>query len=85
MVRINLSIDENELKEIDEIRKLKKKTRSKIIREAMQLYKQAIYKEEDEKLRKQNILHAYKIQEELKKYTKDWDGVSEIRKWRDSK
>ena len=34
--------------------------------------------------RRENILKAIKIQNELKKYSKGWDGVSEIRKWRES-
>jgi len=33
--------------------------------------------------RKQNISEAIKIQNDLKKYSKGWDGVSEIRKWRE--
>ena len=32
--------------------------------------------------REQNILKAIKIQNELKKYSKGWDGVFETRKWR---
>lgn len=39
----------------------------------------------DQFLRKQNILEAIKIQDELKKYSKEWDGVVEIRKWRKSR
>ena len=35
--------------------------------------------------RKQNISEAIKIQDELKKYSKGWDGVFEIRKWRESR
>jgi len=39
----------------------------------------------DQFLRKQNMSEAIKIQDELKKYSKGWDGVVELRKWRESR
>lgn len=83
MLRINLSIDEESLKDLDYLSKVKNQTRSKIIREAIRIYKDEFEKQKLELERKQNILKAIKIQNELKKYSKGWDGVGEIRKWRE--
>lgn len=85
MTRINLSIGEKELKELDAIREREKISRSKLIREAIQLYKRECEKKDLENERKERIKNAIKIQDSLKKYSKGWDGVSEIRKWREAR
>ena len=85
MLRINLSVDEKSLKDLDYLSKSQNQNRSKIIREAIQIYKNEFEKQKLDLKRKQNILEAIKIQNELKKYSKGWDGVIEIRKWRESR
>ena len=85
MVRINLSIDEKELQELDNIRKKENLSRSKLIREAIQLYKRKFDKLDLENRRIDKIKNAIRIQDSLRKYSKDWDGVSEIRKWREAR
>ena len=85
MVRINISIDKNELKELDEVSKIQKQSRSKIVRDAIQLYKSELERYNAENTRRHNILKAIQIQDELKQFTRGWDGVSEIRKWRESR
>ncbi|MBA7484653.1 hypothetical protein ES707_20183 [subsurface metagenome] len=85
MVRINLSIDEKELQELDNIREKENLSRSKLIREAIQLYKRKFNKIDLENRRIEKIKNAIRIQDSLRKYSKDWDGVSEIRKWREAR
>jgi len=85
MVRINLSIDEKELQELDNIRKKENLSRSKLIREAIQLYKRKFSKIDLENRRIEKIKNAIRIQDSLRKYSRDWDGVSEIRKWREAR
>jgi metal-responsive CopG/Arc/MetJ family transcriptional regulator len=85
MVRINLSIDEKELQELDNIRKKENLSRSKLIREAIQLYKRKFNKIDLENRRIEKIKNAIKTQDSLRKYSRDWDGVSEIRKWREAR
>ncbi|MBU2563899.1 MAG: ribbon-helix-helix protein, CopG family [Actinobacteria bacterium] len=85
MVRINLSIDEKELQELDNIRKKENLSRSKLIREAIQLYKRKFNKIDLENRRIEKIKNAIRIQDSLRKYSRDWDGVSEIRKWREAR
>ncbi|MBU4483633.1 MAG: ribbon-helix-helix protein, CopG family [Actinomycetia bacterium] len=85
MVRINLSIDEKELQELDNIREKENLSRSKLIREAIQLYKRKFNKIDLENRRIEKIKNAIRIQDSLRKYSRDWDGVSEIRKWREAR
>jgi len=85
MVRINLSIDEKELQELDYIREKENLSRSKLIRQAIQLYKRKFDKLDLENRRIEKIKNAIRIQDSLRKYSKDWDGVSEIRKWRETR
>jgi len=85
MVRINLSIDEKELQELDYIRKKENLSRSKLIRQAIQLYKRKFNKIDLENRRIEKIKNAIRIQDSLRKYSRDWDGVSEIRKWREAR
>ncbi len=85
MVRINLSIDEKELQELDYMSGKVNISRSKLIREAIQLYKKEFDKKNIENRRIEKIKNAIRIQDSLRKYSKGWDGVSEIRKWREAR
>ncbi|MDD3628554.1 MAG: ribbon-helix-helix protein, CopG family [Candidatus Humimicrobiaceae bacterium] len=85
MVRINLSIEEKELEQIDKISKSENISRSKLIRKALEVYMGEIERKAAENIRRQNIEKAIEVQENLRKYSRGWDGVSEIRKWRESR
>lgn len=85
MVRINLSIDEKELQELDYMSGKVNISRSKLIREAIRLYKKEFDKKDMENRRIEKIKNAIRIQDSLRKYSKGWDGVSEIRKWREAR
>jgi len=85
MVRVNLSIDEKELQELDRIKEKENISRSKLIREAIALYKKEFEKIDLENRRIEKIKNAIRIQNDLRKYSKGWDGVSEIRKWREAR
>ena len=85
MVRINLSIDEKELQELDYMSGKVNISRSKLIREAVRLYKKEFDKNNMENRRIEKIKNAIRIQDSLRKYSKGWDGVSEIRKWREAR
>ena len=85
MVRVNLSINEKELQELDRISEKENISRSKLIREAIALYKKEFEKIDLENRRIEKIKNAIRIQNDLRKYSKGWDGVSEIRKWREAR
>jgi len=85
MGRINLSIEEKVLQELDYMSGKVNISRSKLIREAIQLYKKEFDKKNMENRRIEKIKNAIRIQDSLRKYSKGWDGVSEIRKWREAR
>jgi metal-responsive CopG/Arc/MetJ family transcriptional regulator len=85
MVRVNLSINEKELQELDRISEKENISRSKLIREAIALYKKEFKKIDLENRRIEKIKNAIRVQDGLRKYSKGWDGVSEIRKWREAR
>lgn len=83
MVRINAIFSEDMLKEIDAIAKGKKKSRSMLLREAVEKLIEEHKRKLEEEHRKARIKHAIKIQDRLRKKSGKWNGVSEIRKWRE--
>ncbi len=85
MVRVNISIEEEKLKEIDAIRKEKGLSRSRFLKEAAGLYIENYRRELAKEKRKEKIKEAIKIQDKLRNNSKGWNGISEIRKWRESR
>jgi len=83
MAKINISLNNDFLKKLDEYSGRQDKTRSGFIREAVESYIAGI--EMDKKLeeRKKKIRQARYFFRELAKKNKDWDGVKEINKYRD--
>lgn len=85
MKRINISISESALKELDNLSSQLNLTRSKFIINLIELYKSNLEKKKKEEERKKKIIEAIKIQDKLSSISCNWDGVSEIRKWREFK
>ena len=83
MVRINAIFPEDMLKELDSIGRSTKKSRSMLIREAAQKFIIEYHRRLEEDRRKARIKHAIKIQNRLREKSGRWDGVSELRKWRE--
>ena len=83
MVRINAIFPEEMLKELDSIGKSAKKSRSMLIREAVEKFIKEYHRKLEEDLRKNRIEQAIEIQNRLRDKTGKWDGVSELRKWRE--
>ncbi|MFO7928580.1 MAG: ribbon-helix-helix protein, CopG family [Candidatus Humimicrobiaceae bacterium] len=85
MVRVNISIGKEKLEKLDSIRKKKGISRSKLLREAADMYIDKYKKDQAQKKRREAIKQAIKTQDGLKNLSGEWDGVSEIRKWRESR
>lgn len=85
MVRINAILPEDTIKKIDSIAKEEKKSRSKLLREAAEKLIIEYQHQKVEQIRKERLMHAIKKQDNLRKKAGKWDGVSEIRKWRELK
>ena len=85
MVRINAILPEETIKKIDSIAKEEKKSRSKLLREAAEKFITEYERIKAEKIRKERLMNSIKIQDKLRKKAGKWDGVSEVRKWRELK
>ncbi|MGM0365717.1 MAG: hypothetical protein ACQEP5_04205 [Actinomycetota bacterium] len=78
MTSIDINIDQHILQEVDRIRKIKGMNRSRFFQEAAELYIKQYAK------KKGAIKEAIRMQNRLRRQAGKWDGVVEIRKWRDS-
>jgi len=83
MVRINAILPEETIKKIDTIAKEEKKSRSKLLREAAEKLIKEYEGIKAEQIRKERLMNSIKIQDKLRKKAGKWDGVSEVRKWRE--
>lgn len=83
MVRINAILPEDTIKKIDSIAKEEKKSRSGLLREAAEKLITEYQKFKAEQLRKERFARAIETQNKLKKKAGKWDGVSEVRRWRE--
>ncbi len=85
--RINITIPEKNLKEINEFCATEKMGKSQLIREATAQYIASIKKQKEEERRRRDIERAMKIQEQLRAKSKNFpygkSAVEEIREWRD--
>lgn len=85
MSRINVTLPEEFLKEVDKTAKEEHLSRSELFRRAVQAYWELRWQKAMEKKRAQNIEEAIAIQKKLRAKAGDWDGVAEIRKWREAR
>jgi metal-responsive CopG/Arc/MetJ family transcriptional regulator len=85
MVRINAVLDERVIEEIDRIGKEKGKSRSALLREAAERLVEEYRREKDEAMRKEKVGQAIRVQDRLRRKSRKWDGISELRRWRESR
>ena len=84
IIKINITLSEEDLKKIDEFVKRESFTRSGFIREAVKSYIAKVEAEEEERKRRERMKRAVAGIRQLRKKAGNWNGVSEIRKWRDT-
>lgn len=85
--RINITIPEKDLEEINKFCAEEKMSRSQLIREAAAQYVANVEELRIEEKKKKDMLKAMKIQEQLRAKSKNFpsgkSAVEEIREWRD--
>jgi metal-responsive CopG/Arc/MetJ family transcriptional regulator len=84
MVRINAVLPEDMIEKLDGIAKDEKKSRSMLLREAAEKLIEEHQIRFEEKLRKVRIKRSIDVQDKLRKKAGKWNGVSEIRRWRET-
>jgi len=83
-VKINITLPEDELSRIDKYVKQERTTRSGLILQALRTYIEAKEEEAEERVRRLAIQRASSDIRKLRAKAGKWDGVAEIRKWRDA-
>ena len=84
MVRINAVLREDIVEELDIIAREEHKNRSELLREAAERLIAEHRARREEDLRKARLERSVEIQDRLREKSAAWDGVSEVRKWRES-
>ena len=74
---------EKTIKKIDMIAKEEKKSRSRLLREAAEKLIDEYQEIKAEQQRKKRLVHSMKMQDKLRKKAGNWDGIAEVRKWRE--
>lgn len=82
-VKINITLPEKELRRIDAFARKQGNTRSGLIRRALDFFIEEKEREEEERKRREDMTEAISNIKQLREKSGDWNGVSEIRKWRE--
>jgi len=83
-MKINITLPEDELSRIDSYRKEEGTTRSGLILRALRSYMKRKEEAAAERMKRQAIQKASSDIRKLRLKAGNWDGVAEIRKWRDA-
>lgn len=85
VVKINITLPEEELRKVDAFTRRQGDTRSGLIQQALRFFLEYKKREEEEKERRERMANAALEIKELKEKSGEWDGVAEIRKWRETR
>ena len=85
MAKINISIPQKILEEIDALSKQENMTRSELIRKAFQTYVEVLTEKKRERKKRKGIEKAVELQDEIRHTIGDLDLVEDLRKWRDKR
>lgn len=84
-VKINITLPAEELKRIDAFARKHGNTRSGLVQRALHFYVKQKEVEEEERKKREGMTKAIVEIRQLQQKSGDWDGVPEIRKWREAK
>jgi metal-responsive CopG/Arc/MetJ family transcriptional regulator len=83
MVRINVVLSEEIVEELDSIGREENKNRSELLREAAEKLIGEHRRRLEEERRRARLEKAVAVQDQLRQKAGSWDGVAEVRKWRE--
>ncbi len=83
--KINITLSEEELAKINDFARSDSSSRSGFIRRAVSIYIKQLKQNEEEKKRQQKMRRAALDIRKLREKAGDWNGVAEIRKWRETR
>lgn len=85
MAKVNISIPDEILEELDNKRKEGKINRSEFLKRAAKTYLQVLEDEKAEEEKRTGIEKAIEIQDKIRNKIGKWDAVEELRKLRESR
>jgi metal-responsive CopG/Arc/MetJ family transcriptional regulator len=85
MAKVNISIPNEILNEIDRLSEEENMTRSELLRKAFKTYKEFLFEKKRERKKRERIEKAIQIQDEIRKDIGDIDLIRELRKWREER
>jgi len=84
-VKINITLPEEDIRELDAFIQMQGDTRSGFIRRAAQFYIEQQEKEKREKEKREGMARAALEIKQLREKSGEWDGAAEIRQWRQAR
>lgn len=84
-IKINITLSEEDIRELDALAQTQGDSRSGFIRRAMQFYIKQKEKEEKEKEKREGMGRVALEIKELREKSGEWDGAAEIRRWREAR
>ena len=81
--KVNITLPAEDLSRLDTFAQKEHLTRSGLIREAVRSFMRQ--REEEEKRRKERMQEAALDIRKLREKADSWDGISEIRRWREAR
>lgn len=85
MAKINISVSDEILEEIERKRKERHLTRSGFLKKAFESYLNLLEEEKREEEKKRGIETAVRLQDEIREKIGKWDSSRVLRKWRDAR
>ena len=85
VAKINISIPQEILDEIDRVSREEKKTRSELLRMAFNIYLDVLKEDRREKEKQKSIEKAMQTQDKIRDEIGNIDLIQELRKWRDER
>ena len=85
MAKVNISLSQDILDEIDKLSKENNMTRSELLRSAFKTYLEVLDEKKKEEKKTRSIEKAIRIQKEISKEIGDMDFTEDLRKWREKR
>ncbi|MBN1270645.1 MAG: ribbon-helix-helix protein, CopG family [Candidatus Aminicenantes bacterium] len=85
MAKINISIPQEILDDIDKLSREENKTRSELLRLAFKTYLEVLKEKREEKKKQKRIENAIQIQDNIRNELGHIDLIQDLRKWRDGR
>jgi metal-responsive CopG/Arc/MetJ family transcriptional regulator len=85
MAKVNISISQEILEEIDKLRQEENTTRSELLRRAFETYVEILEEKRKEIKKRKGIERAIELQDEIRDSIGDKDLIEDLRKWREKR